>query len=278
MKNSNLIKFILVVSGFLMFCSNHLYSQSAAKIENIRFDAEGSKLVIYYDIIKFKEGETFEIWVKIITSSGKTIIPVSVIGDVNKGVSGGTGKRIVWDAETDNALIEEEFSVEVFGRSEIRKEGSVPKDTQKEKEKPAETRVERSGISVPGAMAFSLLLPGLGNRIAKGRGAQWLLGIAGYACIAGSAVMNNAAYKSYEDYKLAGTADERDDLFTQAELQNNSAKIFAGLAIGIWVGDLIWTGIQAGKLRKQSSKQSVSFNYYCDPLFKKPMVGLSYRF
>jgi hypothetical protein len=278
MKNSNLIKLILVVSGLLISCGNMLYSQSAAKIENIRFDAEGSKLVIYYDITKFKEGETFEIWVKIITASGKTIIPVSVIGDVNKGVSGGTGKRIVWDAETDNALIEEEFSVEVFGRSESRKEVSSPKDTQKDKEKPAVVKAEKSGISVPGAMAFSLLLPGLGNRIAKGQGAQWLLGIAGYACIAGSVVMNNAAYNSYEDYKIAGTADERDDLFTQSELQNNSAKIFAGLAIGIWVGDLIWTGIQAGKARKKSGYSNVSLNYFYDPYFKKPMIGLNYRF
>lgn len=276
MKNINLINIILVISGFLLICSNGLYSQSAAKIENIRFDAEGSKLVIYYDITKFKEGETFEIWVKIITTSGKTIIPVSVIGDVNKGVSGGTGKRIVWDAETDNALIEEEFSVEVFGRSESRKDISSPKE--KETEKPAEIKPQRSGISVGGALAFSALLPGLGNRIVKGQGAQWLLGIAGYACIAGSVVMNNAAYNSYEDYKLAATADERDDLFTQSEFQNNASKIFAGLAIGIWVGDLIWTGFQAGKARKKSGYSNVSLNYFYDPYFKKPMIGLNYRF
>jgi len=276
MKKSITINFALALAGILLFFGISGHSQSAAKIENIRFDAEGSKLVIYYDITKYKEGETFEIWVKIVTASGKTIIPASVIGDVNKGVSGGPGKRIVWDAEADNALIDEEFSVEVYGRSESRKESGVPKDAQKEK--PVEVKAERSGISVPGAMAFSLLLPGLGNRIAKGQGAQWLLGIAGYACIAGSVVMNKAAINTYEDYKSATTSDDRDSFFTQSQQQNNASKLFAGLALGVWVGDLIWTGIQAGKLRRQSAKPAVSFRFLYDPYVDKPMVGLNYRF
>ncbi|MBM3435435.1 MAG: hypothetical protein FJY07_04350 [Bacteroidetes bacterium] len=278
MKKANFKNIFLILTGIVFLTGKTGYSQSAAKIENIRFDAEGSKLVIYYDITKYKEGETFEIWVKIMTASGKTIIPSSVIGDVNKGVSGGTGKRIVWDAEADNALIEEEFSVEVYGRSESRKDGTVPKDTQKETGKPVEVKAEKSGISVPGAMAFSLLLPGLGNRIAKGQGAQWLLGIAGYACIAGSVVMNNAAYNSYEDYKIAQTAAERDDLYTQSQTQYNASRLFAGLAFGIWVGDLIWTGIQAGKFRKQSAKPAVSFHYFYNPDLNIPMAGIRYRF
>lgn len=276
MKKAIVINIFLLLACMFFLVVKTGNAQSAAKIDNIRFDAEGSKLVITYDITKYKEGETFEIWVKIITVSGKTIVPASVIGDVNKGVSGGTGKRIVWDAEADNSMIEEEFSVEVYGRSESRKEGSIPKETPKDK--PMEVKSERTGISVPGAMAFSLLLPGLGNRIAKGQGAQWLLGIGGYACIAGSVVMNNAAYNSYEDYKNAETATERDDLFAQSKSQNNASRLFAGLALGIWVGDLIWTGIQAGKLRRQSSKPAISFNCYYDPFFEKPLVGFHYRF
>ena len=69
---------ILFITGslFLIIMNQKIYGQSAAKIENIKFDAEGSKLAITYDIVKYKEGETFEIWVKIVTASGKTLVPL----------------------------------------------------------------------------------------------------------------------------------------------------------------------------------------------------------
>ena len=85
MKIYNII-FLLITGAFTaLFFANQIQAQSAAKIENIKFDAEGSKLAITYDIAKYKEGETFEIWVKIVTASGKTLVPVTMYGDVNKG-------------------------------------------------------------------------------------------------------------------------------------------------------------------------------------------------
>jgi hypothetical protein len=265
------ITFILVSVFFLSL--NSLYSQSAAKIENIKFDAEGSKLVITYDILKFKEGETFEIWVKIKTVSGKEIIPVTMYGDVKKGVSGGAGKRIVWDVESDRVDLNEEFSVEVYGRSDSQQqETKMPKESKEKAPKG-----EAGGISVGGAMAMSALLPGLGNNRVKGGGAQWLIGIAGYGCIAGSIILNNSAYNAYEDYKVAEIATERDDYFDKAEKNDQFSKILIGGAAAIWVADLIWTGLQASKARK-NSKSGISLNYFYDPQFNKPMIGLSYRF
>ena len=269
MKKNIFISIIIITTVAFLFGSVKIHAQSNARIENINFDAEGSKLVITYDILKAKAGETFEIWVKIITESGKEIIPVSMIGDINKGVSGGLNKRIVWDVESDNAFIEEEFSVEVFARSEFEKETPIPKETQVKK--------KGKGISVGGALALSALLPGLGNRIVKGSGAQWLLGIAGYGFLAGSIAMNNSAYNAYEDYKIATTPEERDDLYKQAQDNEMISKVFFGTAVAIWVSDLIWTGFQAGKARKQN-KPDISLIYSYDPYSKKPLVGLSYRF
>lgn len=269
------IIFILIISGAytILPISNHLEAQSAAKIENIKFDAEGSKLAITYDIAKYKEGETFEIWVKIITASRKTLVPVTMYGDVNKGVSGGTGKRIVWDIEADNVTIDEEFSVEVYGRSESKKTtqpANEPKNTKPEKAK-------SQGISVGGALSLSLILPGLGNRAVKGSGAQWLLGVAGYGCIAGSIILNNSAYNAYKDYKLADNAEDRDDYFNKAENNDKISRILIYGAAAIWATDLIWTGIQAGKARKNSNPK-VTFNYYYDSYLNEPLFGLSYRF
>jgi hypothetical protein len=271
----NKIIYTLLVTGtfFLLLISKRLDAQSAAKIENIKFDAEGSKLAITYDIGKYKDGETFEVWVKIVTASGKTIVPVTMYGDVNKGVSGGLGKRIVWDVEADNAVIDEEFSVEVYGRVE----GKSSTPGNKEPAVKQEEKVKGSGISVGGALALSAVLPGLGNRAVKGSGAQWLLGVAGYGCIAGSIVLNRSAYDAYEDYKIAETSADRDDYFSKAEKNDKISKILIGGAAVIWVADLVWTGLQAGKARKGSASK-VSINSYYDPYLNKPLFGLSYRF
>jgi hypothetical protein len=257
----------------LFLSLNDLYSQSAAKIENIKFDAEGSKLAITYDIAKFKDGETFEVWVKIVTESGKTIVPVTMYGDVNKGISGGTDKRIVWDVEADNAALDEEFSVEVYGRVDSK---STTQDTNEtEKEKPE--KVKGQGISVGGALALSAVLPGLGNRAVKGSGAQWLIGVAGYGCIIGSIVLNNSAYNAYEDYKMADNAEDRDHYFSKAKYNDKTSKNLFYSAVAIWVTDLVLTGLQAGKARKNSNSK-VSFNYYYDSYLNEPLFGLSYRF
>jgi hypothetical protein len=273
MKIYNII-FLLITGAFTaLFFANQIQAQSAAKIENIKFDAEGSKLAITYDIAKFKEGETFEIWVKIVTASGKTLVPVTMYGDVNKGVSGGTGKRIVWDVEADNAALDEEFSVEVYGRVDSKSSTQVANETEKEKPE----KVKGEGISVGKALAMSAILPGLGNRAVKGSGAQWLIGVAGYGCILGSIVLNNSAYNAYEDYKLADNAEDRDDYFNKAENNDKISRILIYGAAAIWVTDLIWTGIQAGKAGK-SPDTKVSLNYYFDPVLKKPLLGFSYRF
>lgn len=273
MRNYLIIILLITGSCFLISMNQKIYGQSAAKIENIKFDAEGSKLAITYDILKYKEGETFEIWVKIVTASGKTLVPVTMYGDVNKGVSGGAGKRIVWDVEADNATFDEEFSVEVLGRSDSKTTASGAKETEKVKPE----KVQGQGISVGGALALSAILPGLGNRVVKGSGVQWLLGVAGYGCIAGSIILNRSAYNAYEDYKIADDPDKRDDYFSKAENNDKISRYLIYGAAAIWVTDLVWTGLQAGKARK-SENPKMSLNYFYDTNLNEPLFGFSYRF
>ncbi len=271
------INTIPILTSILLICvfSSNLMAQSNARIENIDFYASGSNLNITYDIIKSKSGESFEIWVKVITDSGKEIIPTSVTGDVGKGVSGGPDKRIVWNVSSDNVVIDEEISVEVYAQPEI-----IPASKTETQEKTAypEKTKSKNEISVGKAMLLSALLPGLGNRYVKGKGAQWLIGIAGYSFIGASVAMNNSAYNAYEDYKSATTASDRDDYFSEAENKNIGSKVFAGAAIAIWILDLTFTGLQAGKARKNSKKQSFSLKYTYDPVIGKPMIGFNYRF
>ena len=273
----NLKKKVVIIAGLILFCliTNNTQAQSKAKVENIDFYAVGSNLNITYDIVKAKSGESFEVWVKVITDSGKEIVPTALTGDVGKGVSGGPNKRIVWDVESDNAFFDEEISVEVFLQSEF-----IPaqKSETEEKTKTPKKTKSTSDVSVGKAILLSALLPGLGNRYVKGSGAQWLIGVAGYGLIIGSVAMNNSAYNAYDKYKEATTASDRDDYFDQAKSKNTISNVFAGAAIAIWVADLVWTGIQASKARKNSYSSNFSIIYNYDPVIRKPMIGLNYRF
>jgi hypothetical protein len=243
--------------------TNAGFAQSDAMIENIDFYAEGENLVIKYDIVNAKSSELFEIWIKLTTESGKVIMPKSTTGDVGSDVAGGPNKRIVWDLKTDEIKIAEAFDVEVFARSNY--------------VEPKEVRPKKDGVGVGTAVLLSAILPGLGKTIAKGSGAQWMWGVVGYGCIAGSIVMNNNAYNALEDYRNADNPEERDDYFTEAENYDLYSKIFLGTAATIWVIDLITTATTASKLRKQKNNK-YSINYTVDPFSGKPLIGLTMRF
>jgi hypothetical protein len=122
---TQLIMIAMVMLGTLMAIPDSVLSQTGAKVDNINFYAEGSKLIVTYDIVKAKPTEVFNIWINIVTISGKTINPVNVTGDIGSGITGGSGKKIMWDLEAERVELNEEFSVEVFARAEKKEEAKV---------------------------------------------------------------------------------------------------------------------------------------------------------
>lgn len=122
MKKLNIFCILVMLGGFYLCLPIIAQSQSLAKVENIDFYADGPKLVITYDIVKAKPGETFDIWIKIVTASGKEISPITFTGDAESGITGGPGKKIIWDVEADNVVLDEEFSVEVYARAQKKTE------------------------------------------------------------------------------------------------------------------------------------------------------------
>ena len=254
----------------------NLSAQSKARIEHVDFFPDGSTLIITYDIVKYKSNETFRIWVDVYTESGNKIAAKALTGDVGENVTGGENKRIIWDMEADQAYLDEDIAVVVLAESETIKAGKIPeKEPKPVKEKQA---VKKKGISVGGALGLSLILPGLGRRVATGKGAAWLWGVAGYGCLGGAFYMNNSAYNKYEEYKDATTTSDRDDLYKKARNYDLYSKVLIGAAAAIWVVDLIVTGVKAGKVRKSGYEQRFSFNAGYDPYIQQPLIGLRYRF
>lgn len=248
----------------------NLNAQSKARVENVDFFPDGSSVIITYDILKAKANETFRVWINVHTESGQKIIPNALTGDVGSSVIGGPYKRIIWDMKADQAFLNEDIAIVVMAESELVK-------TEKQAEQTT-TSGNKQGISVGGALGLSLVLPGLGRRIATGKGAAYLWGVAAYGCLGGAYFLNNSAYNNYEDYKSATTPDERDDLYKKAKNQDLYSKVLIGAAAVIWVTDLIVTGVKASKIRKSSASQKLSLTGSYDPQTQQPLIGLKYRF
>lgn len=115
----------IFLTALLLMIPTDLQSQSTFEIGNVAYRFEGARLLITYDIIKSKSGETYEIWLEVTTASGAKITPVSVYGDVKRGVVPGKKRTIIWDTNADDILLDEGFTLEVLGKPEGRSE-AVP--------------------------------------------------------------------------------------------------------------------------------------------------------
>lgn len=261
MKSYYNIFIFIVILGCFTVMSNQTLAQSKARVENVDFFLEGENLIITYDIVKAKTGETFDVGVKISTVKGTPIKAYALSGDVGPGVYGGNFKRITWDLNKDNVLIDDEIFVEVVV--------STPNALANPK--------TAGQVSVGGAMLRSLVFPGWGNNYAKGGGAYWLIGLAAYGSVGAAVYFNNNAYNNYEDYKISSDPLERSQLYQDASDSYDKQKTFMLVAGAIWVTDIIWSGLQAGNVNKKARQSKVSVGYYYDPAVRTPMFSLSYN-
>jgi hypothetical protein len=258
---------LLMIVGFAML-NYSAVAQSKVQVENVKFFMEDDKLVITYDLNKAKAREAYEVTVEIATTAGTKIRAFALTGDVGPNVYGGKYKRIVWNLAEDNVYIDDEIVVEVTAKPMGQKMAATNSD-----------RSYTGGQkSVGGAMLRSVVLPGWGNNYAAGGGAYWLIGVAAYGCLGATLYYNNASYNSYEDYKKATTAGERDQLFQDASDQKDMQNVFLIAAGAIWVGDIIWSGLHAATVNKKAAAQSkVMVGSYYDPIAQAPMITLRVR-
>jgi TM2 domain-containing membrane protein YozV len=263
---------VLIFTILMFFSPPAAWSQSKAKIQNVDFYAQGSNVIITYDISGSAPGEAFTIWIQVKTASGKVIYAKTISGDIGKGIAGGAGKRIEWNVAADQVSLEEEIGIEVFASPEV-----VVAKTETQAALPVEKQPGTREISVGKAMAFSILLPGLGKTYIKKGGATWLMGVAAYGLVAGSVLANHAAYDRLEEYRATFDPEMQDQLYNEAVgMATVSYICFAG-AITIWTVDLITTGVKAGKARRaQSGTIGLRLDY--EPRLNVPMIGIAMKF
>jgi hypothetical protein len=278
-KSEAMRKLTLLLPVFLLFFFHipcELKAQTKAEIQNIDFNVVNDSLIVTYDLLKAKSSERFTITLIVKTVTGKTYDLSSLRGDVGNNIGGGKGKRIVWDITKDKAVINDDIFVQVLATPVQAEPGAQPAQqppaTAKQPKAKASGQGEGKGYSKGAAIGLSVVVPGLGITKLRNGGAYWLIGVATYGCAITGLVLDIMCSSTYNKYKNATTASDRDKYFKSANSQNKTGNLLLYTAAGLWAVDLIITAVVPSKPR---NKFSMGPTY--DPLINKPMLTLRYR-
>lgn len=106
---------------FLIFWAPaNVIAQSNAKVTDVDFYQPRGKdeIVITYDIVRSRPGETFNVDIRIKTLTGKVLPAKTFTGDVGAGIPGGKNKKVIWNVGYDKLYIAESIYVEVLATVE----------------------------------------------------------------------------------------------------------------------------------------------------------------
>jgi hypothetical protein len=257
-KANSLTHLKLVLIMFLCI-GNTLKAQTVA-IETTRLAIVDKRLEIDYNFLKAKKNQRFEVWVEITNSQGIKIDAKTFSGDVGTNLLGGSGKKIIWDYNTDGLVMNDE--VEVIINAKI-------------------TTV--TGAISGGKCFFqSIIIPGLGmSTVDKGK-PYWLISVLGYGAVGTSIYLNSSSKTYYDKYKLSTDQTEATNYFNKSQSQKDMSKVFAYTAIGTWSISLIWTIIKVkqhnNSMATVNKRQRFSMYTSIEPYTKKPMLGIKYKF
>ena len=253
-------------------------AQTKAEIVNIDFNVVNDSMIVTYDLVKAKSNEKFNIVLVVKTVTGKSYDPMAVSGDVGNNITGGKGKRIVWDITKDRVVINDEIFIQVLATPlppEITATPApvvvqeTPKETVQQQQPP---RNQEKVFPKGGAIALSAIVPGLGITILRDGGPYWLIGIATYGLVIAGVVMNVTSTSVYNQYKDATTSSDRDTYYSRAVSLNKTGNALLYVAGGIWVADMIITALIPAKL-----KFGYSLGPTYDPVINQPMLTFRYR-
>lgn len=217
--------FTVPVLFFFCFTAQAQFNNSGAQLRNVDFQYNGENIMITYDIANANPKHTFYVFVNAYSENGNKFDVNSLSGDTY-GISGGSGKQIIWHIKNDNVELDEKIYFELSAR--IVQQPSLGK-----------------------ALAKSAIMPGLGKS-EYGKKGRFVVGILGYGCIGSALLMNKMATDNRQNYLNAASPDEADDYHDKMKKQNMLSYALAGTAAVIWTVDI------AGIISKHSKQKNLS--------------------
>jgi len=211
-----------------------------------------NRLIIKYDINK-NNYNYYYVWPEIARANGEKIYARSLSGDYGLIKGGSFPLQIIWDLGKDSIFLDENISVQL--KAEV-----LPRL-----------------FSKPVEMGRSVLFPGWGlSRIHRGK-PYWLIGIAGYGCVAVSVILNRQASQNYRSYLESDIKQESDRLFMQATQQDRLSESLAWTAAGIWFVNLLWVAVTPNHPKPSVDTKKWSLAPAVT-VYRQPVIALKYEF
>jgi hypothetical protein len=265
--------FLLIL---LLVFSNHIISLAQVSLSKPRLELEENKLIIGYDILNSQPADTFITWIEVTDKNGNIIKATALSGDFGEKIRGGMNKKIIWDLNQDNIVIEENIFVEVMAEKK-----EIP-EVQEEPMLVETVPVSNiKTVSKKNMIMSSMVLPGWGQSKVKKKRPYWLISLPAYGCLTGSIILNRMGVSTYDDYLFSADTDERNILFDKSVKQDHISEYLAFTAAGIWTINLIWVIATPGSPEEQivfQKNNSIKIKPGYDPYLNCKMLTLSYRF
>jgi hypothetical protein len=230
---------------FMFFNYTLISGQSKTMISKPELSYMNNILAVKYNITGCGKGQYVDISLIVVNSKGDTLKPSTITGDIGNMVKCGPGKTITWDVASDNIKIDDDIVVMLVGKDHIPVTSII--------KTPANPRTTRGK-----AIASSFFIPGLGQKMASGKGCYLLFSGLVYGAAGASAYYFNMEKKYYADY-LDSSGTEADNYFNKSEKSNDMGRYLLYGAAAAWVTNFIWSAVIPIK----------------DKPVKKPALGLS---
>jgi hypothetical protein len=215
----------LVIFLFIYLGTPYSNGQSVASIQNVDFQLFENKLIITYDISNYKYSDKFNITPQIYKVSGEKINAKTISGDLIN-VLGGPAKKIIWEIEKDNILLNDDIYVIIIGE-------------KIEEVKPVLTTAAHS-VNKGACFFKSLVFPGWGSSRLINKNIHLIKGFLGYGAAIGAIIFNIKANNAYDNYKnMTLYSDVRKEYYDEMKKNNLYSIVFASGAGFIWGLDLI---------------------------------------
>ncbi|MCX6249470.1 MAG: caspase family protein [Bacteroidetes bacterium] len=231
------IKFLVICTFLLPALVLPFKSMSAGdpEIQNISLIYSEGQLIITYEIANAGSFETFFVTAEIYKDPGNKITPVTLSGDVNTIVPGGTTHKIIWNVAKDGMILDDDIMVKIMAQSMQR-------------------------INAVKCLGLSAIYPGAGDyQLPKHKG-TWVKGFFTYGFLGGGIYFNQLSSTTYNQYKNSYNQDEIKKLYDKSTLQQYISYGLLGSAALIWTIDKI---VLASKIHKENSKaKQINDKYY----------------
>ena len=248
MKNKRFIFFLV----FLLFPFKSFGQDFQLTKPRLVFD--GTKLLIFYNIVAQNPEDLFYIWVEMERANGEIIEAKNLSGDVGYNVKRGNTKKIVWVPKQDSIFLDEDIFVEVKAEKYIKSFYRGP------------------------IILRSIIFPGWGQTNISNGKPWWLSGLVFYGTMVGGYLCYQDYIATYNNYRSeTDDAKVRADLFIHSRRQYNNAVALLYSGAAIWGVNILWVTFTPNRYQHL---QNLNISLKPAPVYNSgtPLITLSMTF